>query len=507
MSDPILAGIQDLPDLYLAKGASFKMTVDMDAGYSMSGKFVTFSIRSQAGINGSKRRIFRTDSDESTISISSQVTTIEIVPETESVPAVAAGWTLADVQAAGATQYWLDFAVDEGDAPDIRLQGRAFWIGEGDELPSGVSIVSAPNLEVSIADDEISVSVAVSGGGIETLDTNTPTSGLTGILKAASNTLDVAVAGTDYLTPTGDGSGLTGIVTTPADGSITNAKLANMAEATLKGRAASTGTGAPVDLTASQARAILNVADGATAFDPSAPGPIGDVTPDAGYFTTLSASTSLTLGTSGTLIGGTNLIEQRNGANAQTLNLYNTYTDPTTYERGFFKFASNALRIGTEKGSIGGAARALELQTDGITRLTISTSGSITTTGSLTVGNGNDIMLSSSAQLSWGNGFGRVQYFSGFMYLSADSGQGVKFRSNGANDRLTITNAGAFQFWDGATFEVGTTTGTKFGTSTSQKIGFWNAAPVVQQVLATGAGATADDIITMLQTLGLCKQS
>lgn len=45
---------------------------------------------------------------------------------------------------------------------------------------------------------------------------------------------------------------------TPADGSITNAKLADMAQATLKGRAAGAGTGAPVDLTATQATEILN---------------------------------------------------------------------------------------------------------------------------------------------------------------------------------------------------------------------------------------------------------
>lgn len=63
----------------------------------------------------------------------------------------------------------------------------------------------------------------------------------------------------------GDGSGLTGISSTVSDGSITNAKLANMAEATIKGRASGAGTGAPTDLTASQVRTILNVADGATA--------------------------------------------------------------------------------------------------------------------------------------------------------------------------------------------------------------------------------------------------
>jgi hypothetical protein len=46
--------------------------------------------------------------------------------------------------------------------------------------------------------------------------------------------------------------------------SQTNAKLATMAQATIKGRASGAGTGAPVDLTATQARTILNVQDGAT---------------------------------------------------------------------------------------------------------------------------------------------------------------------------------------------------------------------------------------------------
>lgn len=60
---------------------------------------------------------------------------------------------------------------------------------------------------------------------------------------------------------------------------------------------------------------------------------------------------------------------------------------------------------------------------------------------------------------------------------------------------------------ESANLIVGTTTGTKIGTATGQKVGFWNATPVVQQVLATGAGATVDNVISLLQTLGLCKQS
>ncbi|MEZ5923919.1 MAG: DUF2793 domain-containing protein [Hyphomicrobiaceae bacterium] len=76
---------------------------------------------------------------------------------------------------------------------------------------------------------------------------------------------------------------LTGDVTTTAgaltatipNNTVTNAKAADMATATLKGRATA-GSGDPEDLTAAQARTILNVADGANAY--VHPNHSGDVT-------------------------------------------------------------------------------------------------------------------------------------------------------------------------------------------------------------------------------------
>lgn len=61
------------------------------------------------------------------------------------------------------------------------------------------------------------------------------------------------------VTSVGDGT------TTIVNGAVTNAKLARMVQATFKGRASDAGTGAPVDLTAAEARAILNVEEGAVA--------------------------------------------------------------------------------------------------------------------------------------------------------------------------------------------------------------------------------------------------
>ena len=73
--------------------------------------------------------------------------------------------------------------------------------------------------------------------------------------------------------------------------------------------------------------------------------------------------------------------------------------------------------------------------------------------------------------------------------------------------RLTLDTAGLLTFADAVDMAFNATTGTKIGTATTQKIGFWNATPVVQQILATGGGATVDNVISLLQTLGLCKQS
>jgi fructose-specific component phosphotransferase system IIB-like protein len=83
-----------------------------------------------------------------------------------------------------------------------------------------------------------------------------------------ANTLTIAAAGSSGVAD-GDKGDITvsssGAVWTIDNGVVTDAKLVDMAEATIKGRAAGAGTGDPTDLSASQVRTILNVADGATA--------------------------------------------------------------------------------------------------------------------------------------------------------------------------------------------------------------------------------------------------
>jgi hypothetical protein len=76
-----------------------------------------------------------------------------------------------------------------------------------------------------------------------------------------------------------------------------------------------------------------------------------------------------------------NTLAQRRGTNAQTSRIYNTFTSATNFERAKIEWASNILRIGTEKGADGGTARDMELQTDGTTRITLKADGAILFSG------------------------------------------------------------------------------------------------------------------------------
>jgi hypothetical protein len=51
--------------------------------------------------------------------------------------------------------------------------------------------------------------------------------------------------------------------------------------------------------------------------------------------------------------GGSGILSQRNGANAQESLVYNTYTDASNYERGMFAWRSNQLFIGSEEAGTG----------------------------------------------------------------------------------------------------------------------------------------------------------
>ena len=100
--------------------------------------------------------------------------------------------------------------------------------------------------------------------------------------------LNVADGANNYTHPnhSGDVTSAGGGATTIASNVVTNEKLSDMVQATIKGRASGAGTGDPVDLTAAQARTILNVEDGANAY--VHPNHTGDVTSSGGGATTIA---------------------------------------------------------------------------------------------------------------------------------------------------------------------------------------------------------------------------
>lgn len=97
----------------------------------------------------------------------------------------------------------------------------------------------------------------------------------------------------------------------------------------------------------------------------------------------------------------------------------------------------------------------------------------------------------------------------------------TKPSASAITEKLRISAVGDFTYFDGGNFILGTTTGTKIGTSTSQKIGFWNATPIVQPTTAVGAanfvggagtaitstdtfdGYTLQQIVKALRNIGL----
>jgi hypothetical protein len=132
-----------------------------------------------------------------------------------------------------------------------------------------------------------------------------------------------------------------------------------------------------------------------------------------------------------------NVLEQRNGTNAQTFNLYNTYTDDSNYERARFQWAGNELRIGTEAAGTG-SLRSIGLYIANVRYQII------------------------------GSGFNQ---FDQNLYM------------NGAD---IATSSGANGF--------------KIGTASTQGLGFWGATPSAQPTAVADA-TDAASVITQLNAL------
>ena len=134
-----------------------------------------------------------------------------------------------------------------------------------DGIAAGAQVNVPTNLTTSTSATTLTVNSDTGSDAILPAATGT----VAGVLTAADKTkLDgIATNANNYAHPnhTGDVTSVGDGVQTIAVNAVTNTKLADMATQTLKGRTTA-GTGDPEDLTAAQARMLLNVASGATAL-------------------------------------------------------------------------------------------------------------------------------------------------------------------------------------------------------------------------------------------------
>lgn len=137
----------------------------------------------------------------------------------------------------------------------------------------------------------------------------------------------------------------------------------------------------------------------------------------------------LTLGASGNLFGGTNLVEQRNGASAQTMRWYAAYTDASNYTRGSLSASTTAVTLAAESAGTGSANVNVVLTPKGTGQLTVDVPGG-----------GNILKLRSgnADRVTWDE-FGNQTFANG---VNLTIGAGAQL----GNGTLALFNSGTISF-------------------------------------------------------------
>lgn len=221
-------------------------------------------------------------------------------------------------------------------------------------------------------------------------------------------------------------------------------------------------------------------------------------------------------------IGGTTSYAQ--GA---VLSLFNTSDQTTNYERGRLYWNSNVLTLTVDKGGTGTSRNlmlsnkgslTMQAAAQGATLGTISLFDSTGTAGAATVGvtgtgtanSGTQYALSLNPTYSQSSTAGYTVLLINPTETATGSGAHLLLDAQvGGVSKAKIDNTGTITLADSANLVAGSTTGTKLGTATSQKLGFWNATPVTQPTaVADATDATTvisqlNALLSRLRTIGL----
>ena len=161
------------------------------------------------------------------------------------------------------------------------------------------------------------------------------------------------------------------------------------------------------------------------------------------------------------------------GQETQTLDIYNNMEDLDTV-------ANSALPGTMFQLDSRNAYGMFKVYRREVTSRALTAPFSITDNQNVNIGGGGGLHENSDVALLYGYAKAGT-----WPLLVMKNSSGVQQIGVSYTGDLTLT--GGITVGDAKNFVVGATTGTKFGTATSQKIGFWNTAPIVQPTTAFAA--------------------
>lgn len=366
-----------------------------------------------------------------------------------------------------------------------------------------------------------------------------------GIALLTSGVLSTATAGTDYVSPTSTETLTNKTLTTPTIASFTNATHNHQNAAgggTLDHGLALTGL---TDDDHTQYALLLGRSGGQTLIGGTA----------SGNSLTLNSTSNATKGT--ILFGASSAYDEVNTrlglatiAPTHTLTLaqtgtsafYNTSDQTTNYERIVVSWVSNIFTIQAGQGGTG-AARPIRIAapSGGGTidfntgaaagQLNLKGSSTSNTTGigfllsgfasTATSGTVTALSLTPTYNQASGSAANTDLLINRTQTAIGSGTQNFVDMQVAGSSKFSISNAGTATLTDAANIVVGTTTGTKIATATTQKLGFWNSTPVVQPTTsvtaatfvtntsgtlndsATFGGYTIGQVVAALKSIGV----